>query len=578
MTGKTLDRRDVLKATAAAATIGVPGAAHAAYDPAAQFDLVVSEVELHRNSARRMLMARIYQPKGPGPFPTVLDLHGGAWNRKDRFAEEPMDRALAASGLLVVAVDMTISPEAPYPACVQDANWSVRWLKTNAGKWNGDGSKIGVYGSSSGGHVAELLALRPHDQRYGALPLTTGPQPDATVAWVAMRSPVSNTFARYQNAERRKNEGMIKNNKVFFVPWETIHESNPQEIPRAQGEGHPAAAAHHAGRARRQRAAGDAAEIRRDLPGGRRRLRLPPVREFRPRMGRRARPTDRQGAREVAKEFIARQLGAVKCTSPRASRGGVREADGGVSGASSSMASPISPGVDADTSPTSLGGATRQFDSCRKFRNRFLATSASAFISQRLVGRPGRSRWARGRPDEAEDSAGAEHVLGLVGGGAPADARGGGYPLATPRTAASRPAARDPAHALARGPRARRCRTPPWHAASSSPATEPRPPRPARRRSRPAARPCRRSSPAAPGRRPPHDQRPADAEPRRLRPLGLLALGMQRRQHAIERARGRARRPRSRKDRRRSSPAATSARRRCRISPSRERSTTASAQ
>ena len=162
MTGSTLPRRDVLKATGAATAVGIPATALAAYDPGAKFELVVSEVELRRNSAGRMLMARIYQPKGPGPFPTVLDLHGGAWNRKDRFAEEPMDRALAASGLLVVAVDLTISPEAPYPACVQDANWSVRWLKANAAKWNGEGSKIGVYGSSSGGHVAELLALRPH--------------------------------------------------------------------------------------------------------------------------------------------------------------------------------------------------------------------------------------------------------------------------------------------------------------------------------------------------------------------------------------------------------------------------------
>jgi len=234
MDRKTLDRRDVLRATAAAGAVGLTAGAHAAgppaYDPNAAFDVVVSEVELRRNTAGRMLMARIYQPKGPGPFPTVLDLHGGAWNRKDRFAEEPMDRALAASGLLVVAVDLTIAPEAPYPACILDANWSVRWLKANAGKWNGDGSKIGVYGSSSGGHVAELLALRPHDQRYGSLPLANAPNVDATVAWVAMRSPVSNTFARYQNAERRKNEGMIKNNKVFFSPWETIHESNPQEI------------------------------------------------------------------------------------------------------------------------------------------------------------------------------------------------------------------------------------------------------------------------------------------------------------------------------------------------------------
>ncbi|MFZ1094148.1 MAG: alpha/beta hydrolase, partial [Xanthobacteraceae bacterium] len=211
-----------------------PSAAHAmaapAYDPAAKFDLAVSEVEFRRNIAGRMLMARIYQPQGPGPFPTVLDLHGGAWNRKDRFAEEPMDRALAASGLLVVAVDLTVAPEAPYPACVQDANYAVRWLKTKAQTWNGDTAKIGVYGSSSGGHVAELLAMRPRDRRYNAIALAGAPNIDATVAYIATRSPISNTFARYENAERRSNASMVKNNKTFFVPWETIHEANPQEI------------------------------------------------------------------------------------------------------------------------------------------------------------------------------------------------------------------------------------------------------------------------------------------------------------------------------------------------------------
>ena len=232
-------RRDVLKMTAAGA-IGLPaerafspGAAQAAgaagYDPNARFDLNVSEVEFRRNSAGRMLMARIYQPKGSGPFPAILDLHGGAWNRKDRHAEEPMDRALAASGLLIVAVDLTLAPEAPYPACVQDANYAVRWLKANAAKWNGDVSKIGIYGSSSGGHVAELLGMRPRDPRYNSIPLA-GSDVDATVAYVATRSPISNTFARYENAEHRHNEGMVKNNKVFFAPWETIHEANPQEI------------------------------------------------------------------------------------------------------------------------------------------------------------------------------------------------------------------------------------------------------------------------------------------------------------------------------------------------------------
>jgi acetyl esterase/lipase len=205
-------------------------AAAPAYDPAGNFELEVEEVEFRRNSAGRMLMARIYRPKGRGPFPALLDLHGGAWNNKDRRAEEPMDRALAASGLLVVAVDLTLAPEAPYPACVQDANYAVRWLKAKAASWNGDASKLGVYGSSTGGHLAELLAMRPKDARYNAIPLEAAPGIDASLAWAATRSPISDTIARYENAERRKNERMVGNNKRFFDPWETIHESNPREI------------------------------------------------------------------------------------------------------------------------------------------------------------------------------------------------------------------------------------------------------------------------------------------------------------------------------------------------------------
>ena len=236
MNEHTLGRRHFLK-TLTAVGAGLPAvpilgsrlvwavdrSAQTAYDPAAKFELTVSEVEMRRNSAGRMLMARIYQPKGAGPFPTVLDLHGGAWNAKDRHAEEPMDRSLASSGLLVVAIDMTLASEAPYPACVQDANYGVRWLKSKAASWNGDPSKLGLYGSSSGGQVAELLVMRPHDSRYNAIPLAAAPNVDATVAYAAMRSPVSDPFARFKNAEKHNRAAMVKNHTVFFVPWDTIH-------------------------------------------------------------------------------------------------------------------------------------------------------------------------------------------------------------------------------------------------------------------------------------------------------------------------------------------------------------------
>ena len=205
-------------------------AARTAYDPAAKFGVTVSEVEFRRNRAGRMLMARVYRPDGAGPFPTVLDLHGGAWNAKDRFAEEPMDRALAASGVLVVAIDRTLGPEAPYPANVQDAYYGVRWLKWKAPSWGGNPGKIGVYGSSSGGHVGELLSMRPRDARYNAIPLPEAPTVDATVAYVATRSPISDPYARFKNAEAHKRTEMMANHTTYFKPWETIFESNPQQI------------------------------------------------------------------------------------------------------------------------------------------------------------------------------------------------------------------------------------------------------------------------------------------------------------------------------------------------------------
>jgi len=199
------------------------------YNPAARYEIKVSEVEFRR-TPKRTLMARIYQPQGAGPFPTLLDLHGGAWNNKDRLANEPMDRAVAASGVLVVAIDMTLAPEAPYPAAVQDASYGIRWLKARAGRWHGDPSHLGVLGSSSGGHVAELLGMRPRDPRYNSIALPEAPGVDATVAYVATRSPISDPYARYLQAEKMKRAEMMQKSKTFFNPWEAVYEGNPQQM------------------------------------------------------------------------------------------------------------------------------------------------------------------------------------------------------------------------------------------------------------------------------------------------------------------------------------------------------------
>ena len=199
------------------------------YDPSKQYEIKVSDVEYRKDPART-LMARIYQPQARGPFPVLLDLHGGAWNDQDRTANAPVDERLAASGILVVAIDMRRAHEAPYPASVADVNYGIRWLKSKAGEWNGDPVTLGALGSSSGGHELQLCAMRPRDPRYSALPLPEAPYLDATLTYVVVRSPISDPFARYEQAKRMQRENLIKASETYFKPWETIFEGNPQRI------------------------------------------------------------------------------------------------------------------------------------------------------------------------------------------------------------------------------------------------------------------------------------------------------------------------------------------------------------
>jgi alpha-beta hydrolase superfamily lysophospholipase len=72
--------------------------------------------------------------------------------------------------------------------------------------------------------------MRPRDARYNAIALPEAPGTDTTIAYIMARSPISDPYARFQQAEKMKREHMIRNTKTWFVPWETIHEANPQEM------------------------------------------------------------------------------------------------------------------------------------------------------------------------------------------------------------------------------------------------------------------------------------------------------------------------------------------------------------
>lgn len=162
-------------------------------------EIDVDDVEFRRHGGEPLL-ARLYVPRGAGPFPLVVELHGGAWCRGNRLDDESMNRALAERGIVVAAVDFRQPPQAGYPASLADINHALRWLKANAARWRARPCSVGVMGVSSGAHQAMLAAMRPHDARYAALPLAEHEDTDATVAFAVLCWPVIDPIGRYRYA------------------------------------------------------------------------------------------------------------------------------------------------------------------------------------------------------------------------------------------------------------------------------------------------------------------------------------------------------------------------------------------
>ncbi len=165
--------------------------------PRLQYEIDVSDVTYLSHPSGDLQM-RLFQPKGAGPFPIMVDLHGGAWCTGDRSNDTKLNEALARSGVVVAALDFRMPPVAGYPASLQDANFAIRWLKARAASMNARADRVGAIGISSGGHQAMLLGMRPRDARYAALPLDDGAAVEATLQAVVLCWPVIDPVGRYR--------------------------------------------------------------------------------------------------------------------------------------------------------------------------------------------------------------------------------------------------------------------------------------------------------------------------------------------------------------------------------------------
>jgi len=199
------------------------------YDPSDLYEVRVHDQEyLNVDGVARQV--RIYQPDGPGPFPMLLSIHGGAWTDKDHTDYESTSTPLAATGLVVASIGMRVGAAFPYPTQIQDINYGVRWLKAHAADFNGDPDAVGGIGYSSGGHTLPLAAMRIDDPRYSALPLEGSSQADAKFAWIISCWPVIEPYFRYEIARDKGNTELMEKHHMFFQGDEAMHESTPLNI------------------------------------------------------------------------------------------------------------------------------------------------------------------------------------------------------------------------------------------------------------------------------------------------------------------------------------------------------------
>jgi len=174
--------------------------------PSNEFAFTVEDVEYLRHGDKP-LQARIFKPAGKGPLPAIVELHGGAWTQFDRTRGKSVHAALAKSGVVVVALDFRQGAEGAYPLSVADINYGIRWVKAHAAELNTRPDLVGVSGNSTGGHLAMLVAMRPDDPRFAAIPLPPGsPAVDAALRCVVMLWPIINPLSRYRYAQRRLKE------------------------------------------------------------------------------------------------------------------------------------------------------------------------------------------------------------------------------------------------------------------------------------------------------------------------------------------------------------------------------------
>ena len=133
------------------------------------------------------LVLDIYRPAGNGPFPVIVQIHGGSWQRGKPSDNETFARYFASRGYVVFTPEYRFAPRWPWPGAFEDTRAAMSWVSSQAADFQGDPARIAVVGRSAGAHLALMTAFAG-DSRVAAVVNFYGPT-DLEKGWRELPKP-----------------------------------------------------------------------------------------------------------------------------------------------------------------------------------------------------------------------------------------------------------------------------------------------------------------------------------------------------------------------------------------------------
>ena len=180
-----------------------------------------------------------YRARDDGTHAIVM-VHGGAWTTNNRRTPYVVCEALAQHGYNVFSLDFRDGRNARHPCAVADITTGIRFIRRNAKRLGVDGTRIGLIGSSSGGHLVLVSAYAPDREAHRTSEVAVslngddfGPADDsAAIDYAIALWPVSDPLARYRYAETVGREELRAAHLRYFADEEHMAASSVQRLLR----------------------------------------------------------------------------------------------------------------------------------------------------------------------------------------------------------------------------------------------------------------------------------------------------------------------------------------------------------